>query len=113
MPSLVDDTLFSEPSGTGVALVHLGGVVVYTLILVRSWLRSGSLTNYWLVFVILGTALAGVAEALPAECTQAAGLLRLAGIGTIVCLLGVVVFSSDAFVSVCLDSSVQSPVDTP
>jgi hypothetical protein len=98
MPSLVDDTLFSEPSGRGVALVHFGSATVFTLILIRSWLRDSPLTNYWLVFMIVGVTLAGVAEALPSERTRTAGILRLAGIGTIVCLLGIVVFSRDVLV---------------
>ena len=98
MPSLVDDTLFSEPSGTGVALVHFGSATVFSLILVWSWRRDPPFTNHWLVFMILGTALAGVAEALPTHRTRAAGVFRLAGIGTIVCLLGIVVFSPDVLV---------------
>jgi hypothetical protein len=98
MPSLVDDTLFSEPSGNGVTLVHFGSAVVYTLILAWSWRQAGPLTNYWLVFMIFGTALAGVAEALPTEHTRAAGLVRLAGIGTIGCLLGILGFSPEHLV---------------
>jgi peptidoglycan/LPS O-acetylase OafA/YrhL len=98
MPSLLEDTLFSEPSGNGIALVHFGSAVVFTLILVWSWLRDPPLTNYWLVFMIVGIALAGVAEALPSERTRAAGVFRLAGIGTLVCLLGILVISPDVFV---------------
>jgi hypothetical protein len=98
MPSLLDDTLFSEPSGNRIALIHFGSAVVFTLILVRSWLRDPPLTNYWLLFMIVGTALAGVAEALPIERTRAAGVLRLAGIGTLVCMLGILVFSPAVFV---------------
>jgi hypothetical protein len=48
--------------------------------------------------MIVGTALAGVAEALPTEYTRAAGLLRLAGIGTIGCLLGILGFSPEHLV---------------
>jgi hypothetical protein len=98
MPSLLDDTLFSEPSGTGVSLVHFGSAVAFSLMLGYSWLRAGPPTNYWLVFMIVGTALVGVAEALPTARTRAAGVFRLAGIGTIGCLLGILVFSPELIV---------------
>ncbi|MFC5369162.1 hypothetical protein [Salinirubrum litoreum] len=95
MPSLVDETLFSDPSGPGVALVHFGSAVAFTLILARSWFRGAPFTNYWLVFMVAGTALAGVAEALPSDWNRTAGFFRLAGIFTLASLLCLLVFTPE------------------
>ncbi|WP_277554095.1 hypothetical protein [Halobaculum limi] len=95
MPSILDQTVFSEPSGRPLGLVYLCGAL----------LLSGSYGYYVVVrdftpdsFVLIlsaGMALSGIAESLPKPRRRAAGVLRLTAISVLVCLLVTIFFAPE------------------
>jgi len=86
MPSIVTDALFSEPSGRPVALAQFGGALLLLCVYAYG-LIVGTTTANWVLVMVAGTALAGVAESLPRDRRRTAGSLRLAAI---LLLLGLV-----------------------
>ncbi|QCS41790.1 hypothetical protein [Natrinema versiforme] len=77
MPSIINEIVFSEPSGRFFGVVQLCGAFVlfsaygYYAVVANSLPGSGAL------FIGVGAALSGVAESLPNNRRRAAGVLRL------------------------------------
>ncbi|RKS81685.1 hypothetical protein BDK61_0979 [Haloarcula quadrata] len=76
MPSSISNTVFSEPSGPRIALIHFAGSLVFAGLYVSAWSTDGSAAATWLLAMVVGTGLAGIAEALPKHRRQLAGVLR-------------------------------------
>lgn len=91
MPSIIDETVFSEPSGRPLALVFLCGALVlsgqqgYYVVVEDATPLSAVL------FLIAGMALSGIAESLPESRRQAAGVLRLTALSVLVSMLVILV----------------------
>lgn len=95
MPSAVDDLLFNEPQGRRQAAIMFGSAIAFAgLYLYYVALGEGPLVP-WLVPMVVGTFLAGVAESLPTDRRRAAGVLRLAAILVLLALVVVMIFSPD------------------
>ncbi|KAA9399870.1 hypothetical protein Har1130_01955 [Haloarcula sp. CBA1130] len=75
MPSSISETIFSEPSGRPITLVHAAGALIFAGLYSYGWVVDGA-PGSWLLIMVLGTGLAGIAEALPASRRQTAGVLR-------------------------------------
>lgn len=90
MSSIVDDLVFSEPSGRGNALVMFAQALVFASLYVYIVIRGDPASARWLLFMIVGTVLSGIAESLPKDRRRAAGTLRVAAILVLVCLLATV-----------------------
>ncbi|EMA33498.1 hypothetical protein [Haloarcula japonica] len=95
MPSSISDAVFSEPSGPRVALVHFAGSLVFSGLYVYAWVTDGLVPANWLLAMIVGTGLAGIAEALPKRRQQIAGVLRSVAILMFLCLVGAVFVAPD------------------
>lgn len=91
MPSIIDETVFSEPSGRPLALVFLCGALVlsgqhgYYVVVEDATPLSAVL------FLISGMALSGIAESLPGSRRRAAGVLRLTALSVLVSMLVILV----------------------
>jgi uncharacterized membrane protein len=95
MPSIVDQTVFSEPSGRPLGVVYLCGAL----------LLSGAYGYYAVVgavtptssvlFLSAGLALSGIAESLAKTRRRAAGVLRLTAISVLVSLLVIIAFAPE------------------
>lgn len=77
MPALLDETLFSEPSGRPVALVQLCGALLLSGVYGYTTIVENHTPDRVLLFLISGMALSGVAESLPTPRRRTAGVLRL------------------------------------
>jgi hypothetical protein len=80
MPSRITDAVFSEPSGRRHASVMFATALVFTGLYAYSGLRGDWSSAGWLLPMIAGTALSGVAESLPSNRRRAAGACRAAAI---------------------------------
>jgi len=86
MPSIIDETVFGEPS-RGLALVYLCGALLlagqqgyYVIVEEATPFYAGLL-------LIAGMALSGIAESLPKPRRRAAGVLRLTALVVLVSML--------------------------
>ena len=86
MPSSISETLFSEPSGRPITLVHAVGVLIFAGLYLYGWVVDGS-PVIWLLAMVIGSGLAGTAEALPKRRRQASGILRSVAILVFLCLV--------------------------
>jgi hypothetical protein len=87
MPS-IRDTLWSEPSGGRHALVMFAGALLFTVAYAYS--ASRGVASDWVLFLIVGNTLSGIAESLPTERRRVAGLLRVAAILVLLGLLAAI-----------------------
>lgn len=87
MPSIVDETVFSEPSGWPIAVIQLCGALFFSGLYGYVMLVENATVGSWLLLMAAGSALSGVAESLPKSRRQAAGGLRLTAILVFCCLL--------------------------
>jgi hypothetical protein len=87
MPSVLSDLVFDEPSGRPNALVQFAGAVAFLGLYGYSRVVGNADPSDWLLVMALGATLAGVAESLPKDRHLAAGVLRLAAILVLSCLL--------------------------
>jgi len=87
MPSTVSNAVFSEPSGRPTAIVQFAGSVVFASLYLYAWSVGNAGPSRWLLGMVAGSALAGVAESLPKERRWVAGVLRLSAISILLCLL--------------------------
>ena len=72
--------LFNEPRGRPLALIQFGGSLVLFCMFVYFWSVGDAGESQWLLFFVVGNALSGIAESLPENRRQAAGVLRLIAI---------------------------------
>lgn len=83
----VSEVLFNEPQGRSLALLQFGMSLSFLCMFAYAWSVGSAGDTRWLLLLVGGTALAGIAEALPKTRRQAAGVFRTAGI---LVLLGLV-----------------------
>ena len=86
MPSIIDETVFGEPS-RGLGLVFLCGALLLAGQQGYYVIVKGATPFYAGLFVIAGMALSGIAESLPKSRRRAAGALRLTAIAVLMSLL--------------------------
>ncbi|WP_324665752.1 hypothetical protein [Haloarcula sediminis] len=94
MPSIIDKTVFGEPS-RGLALVYLCGALLlagqqgYYVIVERA-------TPFYAgLFLIAGMALFGIAESLPKPRRGAAGVMRLTALVVLVSMLVIMIVTPE------------------
>jgi hypothetical protein len=85
MLSVLGDIVFSEPSGRAFAAVQFTGSLVFAGIYLYSWVRGGVDADGWLLLMLTGFALSGIAESLPRERRRIAGGFRIGAILTFGC----------------------------
>ena len=91
MPSIISDVLFSDPSGRRHAVVMFSGALLFSSLYVYNGLAAGSFSVSWLVFMIAGSILSGIAESFPKYRRRAAGIFRLTAILVVLYLLALLV----------------------
>lgn len=91
MPSILAETIFSEPSGRRLAAVQLLASLGFAAIYLNSTLVHNSTDAGWLLFMIGGLGLSAIAESLPAERRRVAGVLRVFAISVLLSLLAIMV----------------------
>ena len=95
MPSIIDEPVFSEPSGRLPALVHLCGALVLSRLSGYYVVVDGATPLSAVLVSIPGMVLAGIAESLPNPQRPAAGLLRLTALSVLVSLLAIIAFTPE------------------
>ena len=95
MPSIIDQTLFSEPSGRPLGLVFLGGALLLAGQQGYYVIVEGATPFSAVLFIIVGMALSGIAESLPKPRRREAGVLRFTAITVLVSLLVIGFFAPD------------------
>ncbi|MFB6124041.1 MAG: hypothetical protein ABEJ78_11370 [Haloferacaceae archaeon] len=92
MPSTLTRVLFSEPSGRTHAAVMFSGSLLFSCLYVYAGVLGDSPSSAWLLFMIAGTGLSGIAESLPTDRRRMAGVLRVTSILAFTSLLAITVF---------------------
>jgi hypothetical protein len=95
MPSLLSDTLFSEPSGRGHSIVMFASALVFLGL--YGYVHADT-SAAWLLVMAGGNVLSGVAESLPADRRRAAGAFRIAAVSLLLCLVIAMVVAPDLVV---------------
>ncbi|MBB6647465.1 hypothetical protein [Halobellus ruber] len=95
MVPYISDVLFNEPRGRPNSLIQFGASLSFLCIFVYVWSVGEAGEVPWVLFLIVGTALSGIAESLPKPRRWAAGLLRLTAILVLVCLLAITFLAPD------------------
>lgn len=98
MLSNVSEIVFNEPSGRRHALVMFSGTFVFTSLYVYNGILGDSSSLSWLYFMIIGSALSGIAESLPKDQRRAAGIFRITAILVVMCLLATIIFAPEFIV---------------
>jgi len=98
MPSIIDETVFSEPSGGLYALVQLCGSLLLSGYYGYSVVVRNAAPGSFILFFVVGTGLSGIAEFLPRSRRRAAGVLRLTAIFVLVGLLVAVFFAPELLI---------------
>ena len=80
MPSIITQIVFSEPSGWPIALVQFSAALVFSGLYVYIGIIENSTSISWVLFLVVGNSLSGIAESLPKTRRRAAGVLRLSAI---------------------------------
>ena len=86
MPSMIDETVFGEPS-RGLGLVFLCGALLLAGQQGYYVIVKGATPFYAGLFLIAGMAFSGIAESLPKPRRRAAGVLRLTALVVLVSML--------------------------
>jgi len=86
MPSIIDETVFGEPS-RGLALVYLCGALLLAGQQGYYVIVKGATPFYAVLLIIAGMALSGIAESLPKSRRRASGALRLTAIAVLASIL--------------------------
>ncbi|MFC7255176.1 hypothetical protein ACFR97_16985 [Haloplanus litoreus] len=95
MPSKLSAVIFSQPSGRTHALVMFAGSLVFLGLYVYSGVIGDSSSSSWLVPMTIGTALSGIAESLPKDRRQTAGIFRVTAFLLLTGLLATTVFAPE------------------
>jgi len=94
MPSIIDETVFGEPS-RGVGLVFLCGALLMAGQQGYYVIVEGATPFYAGLFVVAGMALSGIAESLPKPRRRAAGVLRLTALVVLVSMLVIMIVTPE------------------
>lgn len=95
MPSVINDIVFSEPSGRPNTLVHFAGALIFLSVYTYAWSVGQTGPTVWLIIMTGASAVAGIAESLPTSSRQVAGILRLVVISVLLCLVVATVVAPD------------------
>jgi len=95
MPSIVDDVLFSEPSGSPNSLIQFATAVAFLSIYAVLATRDGAASNSWLLVMTVAALLSGIAESLPTDRRRLAGGLRLTATVALTCLITIVALAPE------------------
>lgn len=95
MSSVVDDVIFSDPSGRPATLVHFAGALVLSSLHVYAWSVGDIEVSDWWLVMAAGYAAAGTAESLSTSRRRTAGMLRLVAILLLLGLVATVVVAPD------------------
>jgi hypothetical protein len=87
MVPYVSEVLFNEPQGRRIALFQLGLSLTFLCMFVYTWSVGDAGETQWLLFLIVGTALSGIAESLPETQVQAVGVLRFTAVLVLLCVV--------------------------
>jgi hypothetical protein len=94
MPSIIDKTVFGEPS-RGLALVSLCGALLLAGQQGYYVIVEGATPSYVGLFLIAGMALSGSAESLPKSRRRAAGVLRLTALVVLVSMFVIMIVTPE------------------
>lgn len=94
MPSILDRTLFHEPSGLPTALALFAGSLLLLSIYVYYW-SLGASPSVTAPAIAVGFALSGVAESLPKRRRRIAGVFRVASLTLLLGLLTMTTFAPE------------------
>ena len=94
MPSIIDETVFGEPS-RGLAVVYLCGALLLAGQQGYYVIVEGATPSSAGLLLSAGMALSGIAESLPKPRRREAGVLRLTAITVLVSLLVILFFAPD------------------
>ena len=95
MPSIVSDVVFSEPSGRLNAGVMFSGALAFAGLYVYTRITGTGSVFSWHLIMLVGFTLSGIAESLPYDRRQAAGILRLTAILLLFGLLAATIFAPE------------------
>jgi hypothetical protein len=87
MVPYISRVLFKKPQGRSLALLQFGVSLIFLCMFAYTWSVGSAGETRWLLFLVVGTALSGIAESLPENRRQAAGVFRLAGIFVLLILV--------------------------
>ena len=85
MVPYISEVLFNEPQGRRIGLFQLGISLTFLCMFVYVWSVGDAGETRWLLFMIVGTALSGIAESLPETQLQAVGVLRFMAVLVLLC----------------------------
>ena len=95
MPSMINEVVFSEPSGRPSSTVQFTGAVIFLGLYSYTWIEGNGNPSNWLLFMIIGSFLSGIAESLPKNRKFTAGIVRLTAITVLMCLLAIIFLVPD------------------
>ena len=98
MPSFINQIIFSEPSGRPNSLVQFTASLVFLGIYIYAWAGGNGDSSSWILVMMFGSALSGIAESLPKDQQRAAGILRAIAVTVLLCLLAATVFTPEFIV---------------
>jgi len=83
----ISEMLFNEPQGRRIGLFQFGLSLTFLCMFVYAWSVGDAGETRWLLFMIVGTALSGIAESLPETQIQAVGVLRFTASLVLLCVV--------------------------
>jgi hypothetical protein len=92
---MIDQIVFSEPSGWPLALVQFSAALVFLGLYVYFGIIKNSTSSSWVLFFVVGNSLAGIAESLPKARRQTAGVLRLSAVLVLTSFLATTFFAPE------------------
>ncbi|GCF16083.1 hypothetical protein GCM10009021_23130 [Halarchaeum nitratireducens] len=83
----ISEVLFNEPQGRRIGLFQFGLSLTFLCMFAYAWSVGDAGETRWLLFMIVGTALSGIAESLPETQLQAVGVLRFTAGLVLLCVV--------------------------
>jgi hypothetical protein len=98
MPSFINQIIFTESSGQPNSLVQFTAALVFLGIYIYAWSGGNGDSSSWILVMMFGSALSGIAESLPKDQHRAAGILRATAVTVLFGLLAATVFAPEFIV---------------
>src|SRR6056297_2004624 len=98
MPSFINQIIFSEPAGRPNSLIQFTASLVFLGIYIYAWTGGNGDSSSWILVMMFGSALSGIAESLPKDQQRSAGILRATAVTVLLCLLAATVFAPEFIV---------------
>lgn len=95
---MTNEVVFSEPSGRPNSTVQFAAAVIFLGLYAYAWIGGNGDSGNWLLFMITGSFLAGIAESLPKNRKFTAGCVRLIAIAVLLCLLAIIFLAPEFIV---------------